>query len=214
MIEIICQNCGNLFNAYPAEIRKGRKYCSKECAALGSRSKVKCVCEICQTVFFKTPSKAGKYCSFNCRDKAHSEKARIQLICEYCGENYEQTRSMVNKTTKKGHKRRFCSRICHSKSTRTRAEKEIAAKLTTKGIIYKPQEVIGEWVVDFLFEKEKKIVEIDGWYHLIPERAAKDKKRDQAIVKKGYKILRIESKMYWRNKIKIIEQIMEFIRPE
>lgn len=74
----VCAQCGKLFYAYPWEIKRGRKYCSRECmgnAYKGRKNtwsvkeKIPVICP-CGKTFFLTPGQVrprrGKYCSREC----------------------------------------------------------------------------------------------------------------------------------------------------
>ena len=42
-VKMICECCGKKFDAYPSELKKGRKYCSNDCsinAQIGRKKKV------------------------------------------------------------------------------------------------------------------------------------------------------------------------------
>lgn len=66
---------------------------------------------------------------------------------------------------------------------------------------------------DFLILDSKKIIEFDGvYYHRsTPENAKRERRRDKALVKEGYKILHVNEKDYRENPDKIIEQCVVFI---
>lgn len=77
MIEKTCELCGKTF--YVLRCReKTARYCSKECSAIGRKSKdFNCTCSICGKKFHVKPSrkknrgkKLGIYCSKECLNKA------------------------------------------------------------------------------------------------------------------------------------------------
>lgn len=47
--------------------------------------------------------------------------------------------------------------------------------------------------MDFYASRHKLIVEVDGGYHL--ERATADARRDRALVRRGYRVLRIAAEL-------------------
>ena len=52
------------------------------------------------------------------------------------------------------------------------------------------QQIIGDYIVDFLFRKSKVIVEIDGGYHFTEEQQKEDTKRTEWLEAKKYKVIR------------------------
>ena len=65
-----------------------------------------------------------------------------------------------------------------------------------KGLKFKRQFPIGEYIVDFVCEEKKIVIEIDGGQHNIPEEINKDNYRTNFIEAKGYKVIR-----FWNNEI-------------
>ena len=61
---------------------------------------------------------------------------------------------------------------------------------------FKRQVPIGNYIVDFLCEEKKIIIEIDGGQHNYPENIIKDKERTIFLNSKGYNIIR-----FWNNEI-------------
>lgn len=73
MIELICQQCGKSFSALPSEAKRGRKFCSPDCAAthrgISQRIIQELICQYCGKLFVVRPSiaKAGRqFCSLDC----------------------------------------------------------------------------------------------------------------------------------------------------
>ena len=61
---------------------------------------------------------------------------------------------------------------------------------------FKRQVPIGKYVVDFLCEEKKLIIELDGGQHNEEENIIKDNERTAYFKKAGYKIIR-----FWNNEI-------------
>jgi very-short-patch-repair endonuclease len=78
------------------------------------------------------------------------------------------------------------------KKTPTVYEKSFADRLKKNKIYYKPQFVIGRYIVDFLLGY-KVIVEIDGDSHLELDQIDYDRKRTQYFNSMGYKVIRIDN---------------------
>ena len=65
-----------------------------------------------------------------------------------------------------------------------------------KGLKFRRQYPIGDYIVDFICKDIKLIIEIDGGQHNTPEGIEYDNKRNQYLKNKGYKVLR-----FWNHEI-------------
>lgn len=100
-----CLQCGNTYLRRVAHSK--RKYCSKKCAELASRKKIKVICKNCEKDFYRVISKTKRskhgyqFCSRDCKDKAQqiggtcpeirpahygNYKKQKKSICNDCGE--------------------------------------------------------------------------------------------------------------------------------
>jgi very-short-patch-repair endonuclease len=62
------------------------------------------------------------------------------------------------------------------------------------GVAFRRQvPVLGRYIVDLLAPELRLVVEIDGPYHR--ERQAADARRDRALVRAGYRVLRLEAEL-------------------
>jgi len=52
------------------------------------------------------------------------------------------------------------------------------------------QRPFGRWRSDFVWERQKLVVETDGRYHLTPVQRQTDAERDRALMAAGYRVLR------------------------
>ena len=57
------------------------------------------------------------------------------------------------------------------------------------GVAFRRQVVIGEYIVDFAAIKERLVIEVDGGYHATRTQA--DARRDRALRRAGYRVLRL-----------------------
>jgi len=62
------------------------------------------------------------------------------------------------------------------------------------GYKFKRQEIIGQFIVDFICHHRKLIIELDGGQHL--ETSDYDEKRTEYLNKSGYRVVR-----YWNNEV-------------
>lgn len=72
---------------------------------------------------------------------------------------------------------------------------------------FKRQVPIGDYVVDFLCEEKKLVIEVDGGHHNEPKEIEYDNKRTEFLTKKGYKVVRL-----WNNDINDnLEGVYEYL---
>ncbi len=75
-----------------------------------------------------------------------------------------------------------------------------------EGIKFRRQQVIEDFIVDFVSFEKKVVVELDGGQHA--ERSEKDKARDNCLVMNGYKVLR-----FWDNEVvENMDGVLEVVR--
>ncbi len=73
------------------------------------------------------------------------------------------------------------------------------------GVKFRRQEPIVPYIVDFVCHQKKLIIEIDGGQHAMSEL---DKRREQYLMGKGYRVLR-----FWNNEVlRNIDGVLEVIR--
>jgi very-short-patch-repair endonuclease len=65
------------------------------------------------------------------------------------------------------------------------------------GVAFRRQVPIGRYIVDFLAPSVRLIVEVDGGYHA--RRATADARRDEALRRAGYRVLRVQDELVRRN---------------
>jgi len=79
----------------------------------------------------------------------------------------------------------------------TPIEKRLWARLRAhrmKGVHFRAQHAIGNYVVDFCAARKKLIIELDGSQHL--EQTEYDAERTRFLESKGYKVIR-----FWNNDV-------------
>jgi very-short-patch-repair endonuclease len=93
----------------------------------------------------------------------------------------------------------------------TEAEKMLWAKLRNKqldGIKFRRQQLVGDYVVDFVSFDEKLIIEIDGGQHNETFKIEKDKRRTRWLKGEGFHVLR-----FWNNDVLLnVEGVLENIK--
>lgn len=87
-----------------------------------------------------------------------------------------------------------------SRTTQTRSEYRLVPSLRDLGFRY--QWIIWPYVVDFCHRQAKVVVEVDGKGH----RPIKDRRRDQSLGRRGYKVLRVQNQEVWGNLEGVVEK--------
>ena len=89
------------------------------------------------------------------------------------------------------------------------AEKILWQRLRNRqleGFKFRRQQVVGNYIVDFVNFKRKLVIELDGGQHAVEED--KDRERDHWLQAQGFEVLR-----YWNNEVfENLEGILEVIR--
>ena len=97
------------------------------------------------------------------------------------------------------------------RSNMTEAEAKMWNILRAKrfyGFKFKRQVLIGDYIVDFVCETKKIIIEIDGGQHNSEENIVYDKNRTIYLNSQGYEVLR-----FWNNEVlSNIEGVCEVIK--
>jgi len=98
------------------------------------------------------------------------------------------------------HRRTTPKVFAHAKELRrelTPTEVKLWARLRAhrmKGVHFRAQHAIGNYIVDFCAARKKLIIELDGSQHL--EQTEYDAERTRFLESKGYKVLR-----FWNNEV-------------
>ena len=78
------------------------------------------------------------------------------------------------------------------------------------GVAFKRQvPVLGRYIVDLLATEVKLVVEVDGAYH--QERACADARRDRALERAGYRVVRLEAELVMRDLGEAVRRVSEEI---
>lgn len=207
---VVCAQCSKQM-ILPAGTK--RRYCSRGCHALAQRGtiawnrkdRVTVHCRVCGIAVNETPARAAAliFCSRSC-DAAHKRtvsgpahhlwKPKAQRVCEWCGAAFETKPAKVA-----AGEGRFCSRRCvgawatHIQGGRISSlETSVAAMLDALQEVYVQQKQIGVWSVDFYIPRLNLVIECDGIYwHGLPKVKIRDRRKDEWLVKHGYRILRL-----------------------
>ena len=77
------------------------------------------------------------------------------------------------------------------------------------GYKFKRQVLIGNYIVDFVCEDKKLIIEIDGGQHNEEENIQYDRQRTEYLENNGYKVLRFWNTDVWDNIDGVCFKILE-----
>jgi very-short-patch-repair endonuclease len=77
------------------------------------------------------------------------------------------------------------------------------------GVRFRRQVPIGRYVVDFLAPQVRLVVEVDGEYH--SRRKGLDARRDEALRRWGYHVLRLDAELVEREVAVAVERVREEI---
>ena len=73
------------------------------------------------------------------------------------------------------------------------------------GVAFRRQLPVGRFIADFAAPAQRLIVEVDGGYHV--RRCAADARRDRALTRLGYRVVRVEADLVLRDLPTAIERI-------
>ncbi len=102
----------------------------------------------------------------------------------------------------------------HLRKNLTYGEKilwKILRNKNVKGLRFRRQHPIDNYIVDFYCKEKSIIIEIDGPLHEEEERKLKDEIRETYLHAKGYRILRFRDKELLGNVDDILQRIKKFI---
>ena len=78
------------------------------------------------------------------------------------------------------------------------------------GLVFRRQYPFDKYIFDFYCAKAKLDIEIDGQYHSFKEQIEKDKMRDDFLISKGFKVLRIPASEILKNPPEVAENIRQY----
>ena len=80
----------------------------------------------------------------------------------------------------------------HNRREMTQSETALwqALRREFRGIKFRRQHPIGDYIADFLCLTEKLVIEVDGAYHSEPQQQQEDLWRTEFLQDKGYKVIR------------------------
>jgi len=111
-VTLICAYCGRKFQAYPFDVRRGRKYCSKSCGERAkwlNREYRKRMSEAHKGNNHRedTKKKISLSLKKQWKEERRGKHKRFRYVCENCGKSFY----VISSRARRG-KVRFCSKRC------------------------------------------------------------------------------------------------------
>ena len=79
------------------------------------------------------------------------------------------------------------------------------------GVVFRRQvPLLGRFIADFFAPAQRLVIEVDGAYH--GERARADARRDSALERAGYRVLRLDASLVVSNIETALERIRSALR--
>lgn len=72
------------------------------------------------------------------------------------------------------------------------------------------QQVIGDYIVDFVSRHGGLIVEVDGGYHSEPRQQENDKQREEELERMGYHVIRFSNEMILNEIETVLNEIEDY----
>jgi very-short-patch-repair endonuclease len=95
----------------------------------------------------------------------------------------------------------------------TLGEQRLWTALRALKLNIRRQAPIGPYVADFACHAAKLVIEIDGYYHSLPDRQAADVQRDQWLARQGYRVLRVADAEVHDDLAKVVDRITAELSP-
>jgi very-short-patch-repair endonuclease len=181
-------------------------------------------CETCGKRFqvVGQQRETGRYCSYECRYSV----GRITITCAYCGKEKTLQRYRVER-----EETRCCSNRCAirmrmengpptgymrkklSEHRRTAIEVMAEEGLQSLGLPYLFEHKVGRYLIDFALPTLSVGLECDGWHHRIAKVAARDEKRDAELLKRGWRVVRVQAEDLVRDPVAAIREALNLTSP-
>ena len=107
----------------------------------------------------------------------------------------------------RGGKGGVVARARRLRREQTLAEKALWAALRELKDNWRRQVPIGPYVADFAHHRCRLIIEIDGYYHTLPETIERDAVRTASLTAAGYRVVRFPEKTVRDDLYTVIDQI-------
>lgn len=202
-----CEHCGKEFRVKPSDFSVS-KYCSQRCyhkAKTNGKTFYSHTCIICHRPY-QSLRESSTFCSLKCLGQSR-KKGQLK-ICQGCGKQFYIRPSR--------NYRIYCSDQCYeSDHNQSSLERTICNLLDSLSIPYTTQYRIERFWIDIAFPDYKLAVECDGIYwHSFSNSHERDRRKDKAIKKYGWRLLRFTENEIRTSAQTCVNQIIKHIRAQ
>jgi very-short-patch-repair endonuclease len=95
----------------------------------------------------------------------------------------------------------------------TLGERQLWKALRALKLNIRRQAPIGPYVVDFVCHASKLVIEVDGYYHSLPDRKIADATRDAWLNRQGYRVLRVSDSDVHKDLGMIVDRVVAELSP-
>lgn len=79
------------------------------------------------------------------------------------------------------------------------------------GVKFRRQQIIENYIVDFVCLEKQLIIEVDGKYHTQEDQQKSDATRNEKLKDKGFRIIRFSNEEVTSNTYQVIESIKSYL---
>lgn len=186
-----CKVCKKKFTIKSYLVKQGFGfYCSKKCwFSIFEKQRKIIKCKECQkerSVYRSVYVKDPKFCSKECSDDSKID--HIFRTCRECKRSFRLTNSALNRG-----RGSFCTWECYKKyKGESSLELKVRQQLEKLNELFQQEMRIGKFRADFYLPKRNLIIECDGEYwHMDQKARLRDQRKDKLLEELGYNILRL-----------------------
>jgi very-short-patch-repair endonuclease len=95
----------------------------------------------------------------------------------------------------------------------TFCERQLWKALRALDLNIRRQAPMGRYALDFVCHAAKLVIEVDGYYHSLPERKIADAARDAWLNRQGYRVLRVSDRDVYNDLARIVDRILAELSP-
>jgi very-short-patch-repair endonuclease len=88
----------------------------------------------------------------------------------------------------------------------------LLSDLRQEGLVFRRQQPVGQYIVDFCCLKQRLIIELDGSVHAQPSQQARDAKRDDHLRALGYRVARLPNGMVLEAPQEFIKRVLQLVK--
>lgn len=202
-VEVTCARCGSVRLLYPSQAAT-RKYCSKDCAwavqreNAGPHTKPCAECGAPIVEDFASSLAERTYCSRTCHNR--SRERVVVAPCEVCGAEMRMIPAVAGRKV-------TCSRSCNGVRNIRRRQQRFPRNQSKRGdaaivefircwdgeaLDFVTELKVDQFYIDLAVPSLGIAIELDGAYwHGRPEQRARDRRKNQHLLDRGWQILRI-----------------------